>query len=435
MTIKTYGTVDERSLEQLERCMAAGDAEYGVLCADHHPGYSQPIGGGIAYEGYISPSGVGYDIGCIAGGARVTTVEGWSRPIEDIVPHDPIACMEAGRVRQVDPSLGSIARGHRHVIALRLANDRRLVLTADHRVMTSRGWVEAGSLAATDVVLCAPYIGLGHEAFELPSAFVRTFAYACGDGHLSRDGKRVAIYTTVEADAAALIADFADLGYRASVHRRSRGPRRAAEINVYVNSVKLHRQLAALGCPVGRKRWDRNAVAWVLDAPPWVRALFASAFASAEMSTPRLVGGCLANAAVKQADATAAAFITELLTSLDFRCSIARSAQHHLVQVVGGEDEQLRFLEQVGFCLASEKRRAAAACASVAWQRSDLLAQRESARAEALAMYASGTKVRSIVDQVAVTHDVPRGFVHHSLYDGTGAPPRARRALSALHPR
>ena len=55
--------VDPRSLEQLERCMAAGDAEFGVLCADHHPGYSQPIGGGIAYEGHISPSGVGYDIG------------------------------------------------------------------------------------------------------------------------------------------------------------------------------------------------------------------------------------------------------------------------------------------------------------------------------------------------------------------------------------
>jgi tRNA-splicing ligase RtcB (3'-phosphate/5'-hydroxy nucleic acid ligase) len=64
VNIKTFGSVDERSLKQLERCMAAGDAEYGVLCADHHPGYSQPIGGGVAYEGYVSPSGVGYDIGC-----------------------------------------------------------------------------------------------------------------------------------------------------------------------------------------------------------------------------------------------------------------------------------------------------------------------------------------------------------------------------------
>jgi tRNA-splicing ligase RtcB len=54
-TIKTFGDVDARSLAQLERCMAAGDAAFGVLCADHHPGYSQPIGGGIAYEGYVSP--------------------------------------------------------------------------------------------------------------------------------------------------------------------------------------------------------------------------------------------------------------------------------------------------------------------------------------------------------------------------------------------
>jgi tRNA-splicing ligase RtcB len=64
MNIKTFGAVDTRSLRQLERCMEAGDADFGVLCADHHPGYSQPIGGAVAYEGYVSPSGVGFDIGC-----------------------------------------------------------------------------------------------------------------------------------------------------------------------------------------------------------------------------------------------------------------------------------------------------------------------------------------------------------------------------------
>src|SRR5947207_157161 len=37
-TIKTFGTVDQRSLAQLERCMEAGDAEFGVLCAEHHAG-------------------------------------------------------------------------------------------------------------------------------------------------------------------------------------------------------------------------------------------------------------------------------------------------------------------------------------------------------------------------------------------------------------
>ncbi|MDQ3669467.1 MAG: RtcB family protein, partial [Actinomycetota bacterium] len=60
--IKTFGEVDRRSYEQLLRC--AEEADYAVLCADHHPGYSQPIGGAVAYESHISPSGVGYDIGC-----------------------------------------------------------------------------------------------------------------------------------------------------------------------------------------------------------------------------------------------------------------------------------------------------------------------------------------------------------------------------------
>src|SRR5205085_7787883 len=75
-TIKTFGPIDSRSLDQLRRCMNVGDAEYGVLCADHHPGYSQPIGGGIAYEGHVSPSGVGYDIGCGNKAARTDLVVG-----------------------------------------------------------------------------------------------------------------------------------------------------------------------------------------------------------------------------------------------------------------------------------------------------------------------------------------------------------------------
>jgi tRNA-splicing ligase RtcB (3'-phosphate/5'-hydroxy nucleic acid ligase) len=62
MNIKTFGPVDDRALEQLQRC--AREASFAVLCADHHPGYSQPIGGAVAYKNHISPSGVGYDIAC-----------------------------------------------------------------------------------------------------------------------------------------------------------------------------------------------------------------------------------------------------------------------------------------------------------------------------------------------------------------------------------
>lgn len=62
--IETFGELDPGSLEQLERCAAAGDVLAAVLCADHHLGYSQPIGGVIADRTYVSPSGVGYDIAC-----------------------------------------------------------------------------------------------------------------------------------------------------------------------------------------------------------------------------------------------------------------------------------------------------------------------------------------------------------------------------------
>lgn len=62
--ITVRGDVDPRAVDQLRRCAIAGDAPIAALCADGHVGYSQPIGGVIAYLDKISPSGVGYDIGC-----------------------------------------------------------------------------------------------------------------------------------------------------------------------------------------------------------------------------------------------------------------------------------------------------------------------------------------------------------------------------------
>ena len=54
--------VYEEALGQLETCVKG--AFGGALMADHHVGYSMPIGGVVAYVDKVSPSGVGYDIGC-----------------------------------------------------------------------------------------------------------------------------------------------------------------------------------------------------------------------------------------------------------------------------------------------------------------------------------------------------------------------------------
>jgi tRNA-splicing ligase RtcB (3'-phosphate/5'-hydroxy nucleic acid ligase) len=60
---KIFGQHDEATIKQIETCVALG-GERGVLCADGHKGYAQPIGGVVAYKNKISLSGVGFDIAC-----------------------------------------------------------------------------------------------------------------------------------------------------------------------------------------------------------------------------------------------------------------------------------------------------------------------------------------------------------------------------------
>ncbi|BDI28948.1 hypothetical protein CCAX7_009990 [Capsulimonas corticalis] len=61
--------VDEGAMLQIMNC--SKDAAHVALMADHHKGYAVPIGGVVAYEDKISPSGVGFDIGCGNKAARL----------------------------------------------------------------------------------------------------------------------------------------------------------------------------------------------------------------------------------------------------------------------------------------------------------------------------------------------------------------------------
>ncbi len=62
--VRVWGTPDASSVRQAVMCAGVGSVAGVALMADHHKGYSQPIGGVVAYRGFISPSGVGYDIAC-----------------------------------------------------------------------------------------------------------------------------------------------------------------------------------------------------------------------------------------------------------------------------------------------------------------------------------------------------------------------------------
>jgi tRNA-splicing ligase RtcB len=78
--VTIFGDHDDRTKEQMARCMRVGSVVGGVLCADGHLGYAQPVGGVIAYAEHISVSGVGFDIGC---GNMAVKLDLPKRAIED----------------------------------------------------------------------------------------------------------------------------------------------------------------------------------------------------------------------------------------------------------------------------------------------------------------------------------------------------------------
>lgn len=71
--IPVWNIVDESALRQIKTCVQGEGVAGGALMADHHKGYSMPIGGVVAYRGKISPSGVGYDISCGNKAIRIDT--------------------------------------------------------------------------------------------------------------------------------------------------------------------------------------------------------------------------------------------------------------------------------------------------------------------------------------------------------------------------
>src|SRR5690625_3617616 len=62
--VYVWGEPDQGTIAQAAMCAQTGNVVKSLLMADHHLGYSQPIGGVVVYDGQISPSGVGYDIAC-----------------------------------------------------------------------------------------------------------------------------------------------------------------------------------------------------------------------------------------------------------------------------------------------------------------------------------------------------------------------------------
>lgn len=61
---KVFGQHDKNTIKQMAELVQYGSVEKAALMADGHFGYNMPVGGVVGYSEHISPSGVGFDIGC-----------------------------------------------------------------------------------------------------------------------------------------------------------------------------------------------------------------------------------------------------------------------------------------------------------------------------------------------------------------------------------
>lgn len=483
--IAVYGKRDERAVNQLLRCAAEGSAVAAALMADHHVGYSQPIGGVIAYAEHVSPSGAGYDIGCLSAGTRVSTADGYWRAIEDVIAADRATCWDTRLVRPIEGLHGAIERGLKKTLLVELGDGRVVQATPDHEFRTKTGWIEAKDLKPGAMVACTTFEGLpweaGPESLDLPAikehegprrtqlsrsqdlakrgwwpvrtddprfpALLRLFAFCLGDGNLSPSGKNVSFYTSVLNDALTVVADLERIGWTGKLRERVRGGEKVRrQFTVTVGSVSLHALFAAMGCPIGKKvdKWDVSALEWLLDLPNWMRAHFLSGLASAEANTPALATGSmlLGPLVMKQSGRTPeiAEFIARLVRSLEFECSIYKSGpevdgvQSYQVQLLGGQADHLRFYREVGFCLASEKRIAAAEMTSIVCQAWAEVAHRQEAIDEVISLVGvaapgrtklsptpSGMTVADAVRDVSRKYEVPEALLFHGRA-GRGAP-------------
>jgi recombination protein RecA len=143
---------------------------------------------------------------CVAAGTLVFDPStGTTHRIEDIVGgagESVVAVDKAGHlhVRSIEQRFD---QSEAQVIALGLRDGTRLRVTPDHRIMTDRGWVEAGELAVGDrVARPRRWLGFGDAQPYSPDE-ARLLGYLIGDGYVATTPAR---FINTEA---ALHEDFA----------------------------------------------------------------------------------------------------------------------------------------------------------------------------------------------------------------------------------
>ncbi|MEX2100397.1 MAG: intein-containing recombinase RecA [Acidimicrobiia bacterium] len=159
---------------------------------------------------------------CVAAGTKVfDPITGLTHTIEDIVyggvGSAVVAADKAGKLH-VRSIVDRFVQGEQDVIGLQLRDGTTLRVTPDHKVLTDRGWCQAGELAVGDRLARPRRAGTFGDVEPVPAAHARMLGYLIGDGYVG--GKTpIAFINTQEP----LQRDIAGIAASLGCDTRSRG--------------------------------------------------------------------------------------------------------------------------------------------------------------------------------------------------------------------
>ena len=135
--LEIFGAHDEATIAQMRNCIGVGNVVAGVICADGHLGYAQPVGGVIAYEKQISISGVGFDIACGNMAVRLDT------------PHGAIADRVGAIVKDIAQAVSfGVGRNNEEKVEHELLDDAEAWRESDMEAYRRKAAAQLGTVGA-----------------------------------------------------------------------------------------------------------------------------------------------------------------------------------------------------------------------------------------------------------------------------------------------
>ena len=337
----------DRSLGQLVNVATLpGIVNYSMAMPDMHEGYGFCIGGVAAMDlksGVISPGGVGYDINCLDGDAKILHSLGYYLPIKGFERKnsDVIKCVNFKEKKIEDTSILAFLKrkANPSVFEVVTKTGQKIKTTPDHPFYTPNGMIELKKLKEGDKIAIFPFEGVRYEkpsnktivsendlkrtllklgrkpgdvrfdqnirALEKRSLLSLTYShpklpyllkimgFILGDGAMNFIGKRkdgITYFVGKPEDLEEIREDIKKIGYTPSpIHYRKRKIKAEVreEYSFIVNAASLVIFLQSLGIPLGNKTHQAYRVPrWIFDCSLWQKRLFLAAFFGAELRIP-----------------------------------------------------------------------------------------------------------------------------------------------------